>query len=177
MFKSTEEKKRNESVPLGFITLPCHYGFSIFPARQEKTTPPPSTSHHTIEWMNLELLTVWQRVTYTASSWLRVWKESTRYPVHDWNTWKKNNETYLIEPPRPWVKGNLKDRDRKWSDLSFPRATGNPLDILQTAYRTWERSTLFWNIFIPSKSKENPTSYRGMNHLNWKIFDIERVTC
>lgn len=78
VFKSTE-KKNATRVSLGFITLPCHYGFSIFPARQEKTTPSPSTSH-TIEWMNLELLTVWQRVTYTASSWVRVWKESTQYP-------------------------------------------------------------------------------------------------
>lgn len=56
-------------------------------------------------------------------------------------------------------------------------SNGNPLDILQIAYRTWERSTLFWNIFIPSKSKENPKTLSRNTCLNWKIFDIERVTC
>lgn len=56
-------------------------------------------------------------------------------------------------------------------------SNGNPLDILQIAYRTWERSTLFWNIFIPSKSKENPKTLSRNTCLNWKIFDIERITC
>lgn len=32
----------------------------------------------------------------------------------------------------------------------------------ESAYRIWERSTLFWNIFIPFKSKKKQTPYRGM---------------
>lgn len=51
VFKPT--KKKNESrISLGFITLPYHYGFSIFPARQEKTKTPPLSTSHTItnEW-------------------------------------------------------------------------------------------------------------------------------
>lgn len=85
VFKPTKKKKNATRISLGFITLPYHYGFSIFPTRQEKTKTPPLSTSHTIEWTNLELLTVWQRVTYTASSWVRVWKESTRYPIHDLN--------------------------------------------------------------------------------------------
>lgn len=45
----------------------------------------------------------------------------------------------------------------------------------ESAYRIWERSTLFWNIFIPSKSKKKQTP----RNATWtkKYSTFERVTC
>lgn len=90
VFKSTERKKTQRESLSDLLRYPAIMDFRYFLLdSKRKLLLLPSTSH-TVEWMNLELLTVWQRVTYTASSWVKVWNESTRYPVHDWNkTWGK----------------------------------------------------------------------------------------
>lgn len=133
----------------------------------------PSTSH-TVEWMNLELLTLTTRHVHgelkfgTRACDIQSTIEIKRGEKKWWNV------SYRVTT----VSQRKFERSRQ-EVVRFvvSSSNGNPLDILQIAYRTWERSTLFWNIFIPSKSKENPKTLSRNTCLNWKIFDIERVTC
>lgn len=177
VFKSTERKKNATRVSLGFITLPCHYGFSIFPARlEEKTTPPPLDIPH--RRMNELGVTNFDNASRTRR--VRELKFGTRArDIQSTIEIKRGEKKWWNVSYRVTTVSQRKFERSRQEVVRFvvSSSNGNPLDILQIAYRTWERSTLFWNIFIPSKSKENPKTLSRNICLNWKIFDIERVTC